>query len=347
MAKTTTHYIAVLVRQMRELGFDVDKILEEANVPPELAATEDQWVDNVLFTALVKRMWRETGCELWGFESVPMKLGTWALACEFMLTAETLGDLYNKGSRLLSLIPSQSAGVSTTIDGDTVYVFSKTYVGARDPDHFLAEFIAVLWHRFPSWAIDENIQLKRVFFPYKKPPHGFFYEELFPCDVTFEQERIGFCFHKRYLNKRIVRSQAELDQWLRDSPADLMYLPGRETSIQSQIKIELTSAIKAGKHLPAFEAICSNLAMSVPVVRRRLSDEGTSYQQTKDSVRRDLAIALLSNPDMLIGEIAERTGFAEAAAFSHAFKKWTGVSPAGYRAAGEHSSARRNIIDPR
>ena len=342
MAKTTKHYIAVFVRQMRELGLDVNKVLEAANVPPELATTEDQWIDNLLYTALAKRMWRETGCELWGFESVPMQLGTWALACEFMLSAETLGDLYHKGSRLLSIIPSQSAGVSTTIDGDAVYVFSEAYVGAQDPDHFLAEFMAVLWHRFPSWAIDEDIQLQQVFFPYKKPQHGYIYEELFPCDVTFERERVGFCFHKRYLNKRIVRSQAELDQWLRNSPADLMYLPGRQTSIRSQIKIQLTSALKAGKYFPAFEAICAALAMSPQVVRRRLSEEGTTYQQTKDTVRRDLAMELLSNPDILITEIAARTGFSEASAFSRAFKKWAGLSPAGYRAAGEHSIAKRN-----
>ena len=344
MAKTTTHYIAVLVYQMRELGLDVGSILGEARIPPELASAEDLWIDREIYAALVKRMWRETGCELWGFEPVPMQLGTWALACEFMLSAETLGELYNKGSRLLSILPTRSAGVSTALEGDTVYVRSEAYVGANDPHRFLAEFMTVLWHRFPSWAIDEDIQLQQAFFPYERPPHGYFYEELFPCDVFFGQEETGFCFHKRYLNKRIVRSQPELAQWLRDSPADLMYLPGKEVSIQSQIKLQLKSALKAARNFPAFEDICSALAISPPAVRRRLSEEGTSYQQTKDTVRRDLAMELLSNPDILISEIAERTGFAEAAAFSRAFKKWTGVSPAGYRLAEEHASRGRNKL---
>jgi AraC-like DNA-binding protein len=41
----------------------------------------------------------------------------------------------------------------------------------------------------------------------------------------------------------------------------------------------------------------------------------------------------LSIPEISITEISERTGFAEPAAFSRAFKKWTGTSPAGYRTA--------------
>ena len=70
--------------------------------------------------------------------------------------------------------------------------------------------------------------------------------------------------------------------------------------------------------------------MSYQVVRRRLADEGTSYQQIKDSIRRDLALELLANPEIPIADIAERTGFTEPAAFSRAFKKWCGESPAQF-----------------
>ena len=64
---------------------------------------------------------------------------------------------------------------------------------------------------------------------------------------------------------------------------------------------------------------------------RRLTEEGSSYQQIKDNVRRELAVELLSQQEIAIADIAERTGFTEPAAFSRAFKKWSGVSPAQYR----------------
>jgi AraC-like DNA-binding protein len=189
----------------------------------------------------------------------------------------------------------------------------------------------VVWHRFPSWAIDENIKLQRAFVSYPEPGHGHFYEEFLQCDVDFEQNRSGFSFNRKYLRKPIVRTKTELDNWLRESPADLLYLPGRETSALAQIKVELKHELDRRMRFPAFETICDALTTSPQVLRRRLVEEGTSYQQIKDTVRRELALELLSKREINIADIAERTGFTEPAAFSRAFKKWCGVSPAQYR----------------
>jgi AraC-like DNA-binding protein len=94
---------------------------------------------------------------------------------------------------------------------------------------------------------------------------------------------------------------------------------------------KLRRELEEQMRFPAFESICTSLQLSPQVVRRRLTEEGTSYQKIKDMVRRDLALELLSTPELLIADIAERTGFTEPAAFSRAFKKWAGISPAQYR----------------
>ena len=65
-----------------------------------------------------------------------MRIGSWALVCEFMLAAETLGELLRKGEYIL---PSYT----TEMVDDTVNVTLNTYVGDNDPDHFLVEFMAL------------------------------------------------------------------------------------------------------------------------------------------------------------------------------------------------------------
>ncbi|MEC8428056.1 MAG: AraC family transcriptional regulator, partial [Pseudomonadota bacterium] len=55
----------------------------------------------------------------------------------------------------------------------------------------------------------------------------------------------------------------------------------------------------------------------------------------KDSLRRDIAIDKLVNENLSIAEIGQILGFVEPASFTRAFKQWTGVSPAEYRAAKE------------
>ena len=329
--KSSTHYVSILVRHARSIGLDVHKILEETGIPVELSETENAWIDNELLARLVKKIWADTNNETFGLDPVPLRIGTWAMACEFMLGADTLGDLYRKGERILSFLAPASAGLKIEHEGDAVAVLPQVYLGESDPEHFLVEFITVLWHRFPSWAIDERIPLQEAFFSYSEPNHSNFYEELFPCDIRFEQSSCGFRFHESYLKRRITRTVVELEAWLRDSPADLLYMPGREKSMQAQLKASLIEITKDSTRYPAFESLCSDLAMSPQVVRRRLADEGTSYQQIKDAIRCETAQSLLANPENLIIDIAVKTGFSEPAAFSRAFKKWTGESPAHFR----------------
>ena len=329
--KSSTHYVSILIRQARKMGLNVHDILEETGISVELAYAEHQWIDNELLTRLVKKMWSETNNETLGLDPHPLRVGTWALACEFMLGADTLGELYRKGERILSFLAPNSAGLKLESQGDMICVMPQVYIGETDPDHFLVEFLTVLWHRFPSWAIDERIPLQEAFFSYPEPGHSSFYEELFYCDINFNAPRCGFKFHSSYLKRRINRTPMELQDWLCDSPADLLYMPGRETSIQAQLKTLLIAITNDSTRYPAFESLCSELAMSPQVVRRRLADEGTSYQQLKDTIRCETARSLLANPEISIMDVAVSTGFSEPAAFSRAFKKWTGESPAHYR----------------
>ena len=109
------------------------------------------------------------------------------------------------------------------------------------------------------------------------------------------------------------------------------YLPGRDATVNALIRQELMNELQDRGRFPSFDHICDFLHMSSQVVRRRLAEEGTSYQKIKDAVRSDLVTDLLAKPEMAIGDIAERAGFSEPAALSRAFKKWTGLTPAQYR----------------
>jgi AraC-like DNA-binding protein len=58
-----------------------------------------------------------------------------------------------------------------------------------------------------------------------------------------------------------------------------------------------------------------------------------------DDTRRDLAFHHLSDPRLQVSEIAYLLGFAEAASFNRAFRRWTGLTPSEYRAALGHRAA--------
>jgi AraC-like DNA-binding protein len=76
--------------------------------------------------------------------------------------------------------------------------------------------------------------------------------------------------------------------------------------------------------------------MSSRNLRRRLKEENSSYQSIKDSLRQDQAMKLLNNKDLAINQVAREVGFNEPAAFTRAFKQWTGQTPKDYRDEGSH-----------
>jgi len=73
------------------------------------------------------------------------------------------------------------------------------------------------------------------------------------------------------------------------------------------------------------------LNISVRTLHRQLRNEGTSLQEQKDRVRRDLAIELLLRTTRSVKQIALAASFRNEKSFTRAFRQWTGDSPAEYR----------------
>ena len=83
--------------------------------------------------------------------------------------------------------------------------------------------------------------------------------------------------------------------------------------------------------------IARRLGMTLRALRRRLGELGSPLSALLDEVRNELACESLKDPDASIKHVAERLGFSEPSAFHRAFKRWTGFTPAQWRA--QHTPA--------
>jgi AraC-like DNA-binding protein len=79
------------------------------------------------------------------------------------------------------------------------------------------------------------------------------------------------------------------------------------------------------------DALAATLHLGVRTLRRRLADEGTRYSDVLDGARRELALELLAAGEP-VGRVAARCGFANTRNFARAFRRWTGATPAAFRA---------------
>ena len=86
------------------------------------------------------------------------------------------------------------------------------------------------------------------------------------------------------------------------------------------------------------ERLAHLFAMHRRTVNRRLQAQGTTFRKLVDEVRYDVARHLLESSELPVIDIAGMLNYADASAFTRAFRRWSGTTPAQWRA-GRGSAA--------
>ena len=77
--------------------------------------------------------------------------------------------------------------------------------------------------------------------------------------------------------------------------------------------------------------VAERLGLHPRTLRRRLREEGTSFEAIKDEVRYAAARELLMLGALGIADISFTLDYASVSSFVHAFRRWSGMSPGLWR----------------
>jgi AraC-like DNA-binding protein len=102
----------------------------------------------------------------------------------------------------------------------------------------------------------------------------------------------------------------------------------QRTGVALRVREQLASIDGAPRTIAS---VARRLAMSERTLRRRLTEENTTFRDLADEVHRMLAEELLKTGALSVEDTALRLGYAEATSFIAAFKRWTGTTPARYQ----------------
>jgi AraC-like DNA-binding protein len=165
---------------------------------------------------------------------------------------------------------------------------------------------------------------------YPQPTYAEAYRETFGCVVKFDAPRNEIVFPRAVLDAAQPFPDEPLWRVLKRRADDLLVQERARELLHERVRHVLRHEVDLGSVNPC--TIARRLGVSPRSLRRRLGDEGHSLSALADEVRRELSLSELLNPEMPIKRIADRVGFSEVSAFHRAFKRWTGVTPARYRA---------------
>lgn len=117
---------------------------------------------------------------------------------------------------------------------------------------------------------------------------------------------------------------------------------GREAQdLAARVQKLMRSQLQEGTSL---EHVARALRLSVRTLRRRLEATGVSFLELLERVRHETAIEYLTHSSDAVAEIAERVGYGDTSNFRRAFRRWTGQSPAAFRARVQASIARQREL---
>ncbi|MCE9575892.1 MAG: AraC family transcriptional regulator [Deltaproteobacteria bacterium] len=126
-----------------------------------------------------------------------------------------------------------------------------------------------------------------------------------------------------------------------DAPGAGTYLDGYARAVIAALPpdddlvaaIERLVATSIARGIPDLEAIAVHMAMTTRALQRRLAELETSYPVVVDRVRQRYAERYLADDRLPLADVAFLVGYAEVGNFLRAFRRWTGETPAAYRAA--------------
>lgn len=320
-------YINSILTAAESKGFDRGEILTAAGVAPAMLASDINRVPSATFTKLTATVAFMLEDEALGFLDTRLKPGSFAMMCHACISSSSLRKLMQRWAKFYQIVTDDFT-MELVEEGDWARFTLTAHEGMRDPENYLTQSFLGIMHRTASWFIDKTVVLDHANFIYPRPSHANEYNFLFSSPVKFSQQENSIVFSSKYLDAPIVQDQRSLKIFLASAPMGLMSSPDNDNSLVTKIRRLIRNNV--ADEFPEFEEVAKQLFFTGATLRRRLRDEGSSYQQIKDDIRRDTAIHLLARGDTVIEDIAMQVGFSEATSFFRAFKRWTGVTPRAY-----------------
>jgi AraC-like DNA-binding protein len=330
MATISSHHVKASLTGYRRQGGNDRALLARAGINPAALSSPQDRIHTDQVGRLFRLIQQELDDEFMGFTENPCKYGAFSTFCTLTSHCRTLGELLEHAVDLYNLLTDDVTMSLSTSESQTELGFVFT-TPALDSQHFMAEFLLVIWHRFPSWYIGEAIRLVETHFTCGSPAHHQELAVMYPGELHFNEQSNRLIFDSSYLKKTLIRKPQELEKFLHSYPQDIMTIPGIDGSVEAQVERHLAHHCTDALSFPGAQQLADEMGMGKVTLYRNLKQEGTSYQRIKDNIRRERSIELLTRDDLSVDSISEIIGFSEARSFTRAFRAWTGLSPRQYR----------------
>ena len=312
-----------------DLGGNPTRLLRKAEIEPAALNQLTAFISFESLIDLLEHSAADLGCPDFGLRLAERQdigiLGTLSVAMRY---SATVGEAMHCASKYLHVY---NAAVAFTINTGERRGQARLELGvlvkhaprwAQTAEHG----VGLAW-RVMTLLSEGQCHLQEVRFPHPAVAAEATYRSRFPAPVTFRADRPGLVFVAKDLNRPISEQNRELHD-LATSYLDRQ-LPRGRTPFTLQVRQATEALLSTGTC--GHRQVSNALYMHPRTLQRRLNDEGTTFEEIKDEVRRDLAERYLSQPDVPLTQITALLDYSEQSAFGRSCRRWFHATPRDFR----------------
>ena len=318
--------------RLRELGKDAAAVLAKVKARPEQVYDDAIRLEVPKQIKILELASEELQDGLLGFHLArSFDLREVGLVYYVIASSERFADALLNAKRYCTIM-NEGVRLQIRQDDRTVSI-ALDYVDIdRQSDRHQIEFWLVTMVRICRQVTDTRLALRHLRIRHRRDETPAEFKSFFGCDVEFGADSDEIIFPASVASLPIVGRDNYLNDLLRQyAEAALANRPKGRAALRSAVEGVLPQLLPHAR--TSISNVAKQLAMSTRTLSRKLREEGVAFTEILEESRAALAKSYLAERDLPVSEIAWLLGYREVSSFTHAFKRWTGMTPRQFRLA--------------
>jgi AraC-like DNA-binding protein len=326
--RLTVRALRPVISGLTRLGYDPGPFLHAQGIDRDSLLDHDATVPMSACVGLLADAVRITNDDNLGLHLAEQaELGSFDVHFYAMVSSPTLGAAFERVCRYQRLI-HETSHVQLERFGHHA-VLSHRLAGAMPAPRQTAELLLASWVRAGRIATRTTWSPVEVRFAHREPRDSRDHERFFGAPLRFATGENALVLPVALLDLPCHQNDPSLLSLLDRYAADRLGGP-QATTFADRARAALSEELQTGN--VTAQHLAARLNVSVRTLHRSLAAENTSFRRLLDTLRLDVASRHLMDDRLSVAEVAFLVGFSELSAFHRAFKRWTGHTPATYRA---------------
>lgn len=323
---------------LREHGVDPDEVLAEFDIAPAVFDDPENTLPFATVGRMLGRCRERTGCAHVGL-LLGRRAGATSLGAVGYLM-QSSPDVRTALRVLVEFLHLHDRGASVSLGVEGAYAelgYAILQRGVPNSELILDAAMVIALNIMRGMC-GQDWTPAEVLLAHSKPDDPAPFRAAFGMIPSFDSPRSALVFHSRWLDHPLPSADPLLHKLMQVRIQEL-HRQG-DDSLSGQLRRLLRQVIPGGD--PSLESVARRIGLGDRTLNRRLSEEGTSFARLREEIRFEAACQLLKETGMPANQVALVLGYSDASAFTRAFRRWSGKSPARWRAAAAKRPGRRD-----